>query len=90
MRGLGKDKRELLCRSKNHFPESKFSVDLRCNPIADFAPQNLHNYLFELVHSRPTRWSLTNNAQNYKRTITMKRAYKRTITREQCPHCLVP
>jgi len=42
MRGLEKDKRELLCRGKNHYPESKFTVDLQCNPIADFAPQGLH------------------------------------------------
>jgi len=27
MRGLEKDKRELLCHGKNHCPESKFSVE---------------------------------------------------------------
>jgi len=68
-----KDRRELLCRGKSHCPESKISVDLRCNPISSFASQSLHNYVSELVHSRPTRWSFTNNAQNnYRRTIEKK------------------
>jgi hypothetical protein len=66
---VGKDRRELLCRDKNHCTESKFSVDLWCNPISSFAPQSLHNYVSELVHSRPTRWSFTNNAQDNNKRI---------------------
>jgi len=40
--------------------------------MSGFAPLGLHNYVFELVHSRPTCWSFTNNAQNYCRR-TMER-----------------
>ena len=46
-------KKEMLYRGNNHCPGSKIPTDLRCNLIADFAPQGLHTGMFEFVHSRP-------------------------------------
>ncbi|KAL2946952.1 hypothetical protein AAZX31_20G044900 [Glycine max] len=42
----------MLHHGNNHCPISKIPTNLWCNPIFNFAPQDLHSGMSELVHWR--------------------------------------